>query len=85
MKSSKLPPRTRWIGMKHKPKIEGQYEGRDRHTGWVLPEVYWRRLQGETKPGWYTYEGRLGPFNMWKAVTGMTAWRGLSKPYKEKS
>lgn len=81
---SKQPSRTRWIGMKHKPTRPGIYEGRDRQTGWVLPEVHWRKLQDETEYGWYTYEGMFGPFRMWKAATNMTAWRGLTAQYQPK-
>jgi hypothetical protein len=62
-----------------RPTREGEYEGREKRTGFVIP-VYWRKLTDEKKPGWYYWKGVLGPFNLWQAADlDMTAWRGLAE------
>lgn len=68
---------TDWFGMKQKPGREGQYQGREKRSRAVI-DVFWRTLEGETKPGWFVHKGVLGPFNCWESAEGkVTSWRGL--------
>jgi hypothetical protein len=75
-----MAKKTAWFAMPVKPIRFGEYEGKEKRTGCVMP-VFWRKLQDESKPGWYFYKGVFGPFNMWEsAESKMSGWRGLALP-----
>jgi hypothetical protein len=72
--------RTPWFPLRAKPILPGAYEGRERCTGLVIPNVHWRRLDDTEHYDWYIFKGVLGPFALWECVSHkITSWRGLTE------
>lgn len=72
---------TDWFPMHTQPVRAGEYEGREKSTGYPM-KVFWRRLEDTDYEDWYVFKGVLGPFKLWECVSHkLSGWRGLKEKY----